>query len=238
MTRPRLSRLSPFWRARLSSGDALGLHLSIGAVVLILCVLGFARIAQGVVTAEPITHLDVQVSGWFHQHATPSGTQFMRLVSDLHGTAGILAMSVLLAVFWVRAKAWDWAVTLAASVPPVMLLNVLLKNIFARARPSFEQPLLVLHSYSFPSGHTAGATAFYGVLAAFLICRTPSWRWRVAIALLALLMVALVGLSRVYLGAHYPSDVLAAMVAGSGWLALSLTAAGTWRRRRRAMRGG
>ena len=64
------------------------------------------------------------------------------------------------------------------------------------------------------------------------------WSQRIVIALLAVLLVALVGLSRRYLGVHYLSDVLAAVAASSGWLAFSLTALGTWRRRRTMLRAG
>lgn len=237
MTAPRSSPLAAFVRARLSPEDYLGLHLTVGALLLMLAVFVFAQIAEDVVMAERITHLDVQVSHWFHANATPLGTQLMLGVTHLHNTAGILSLSAALALGWLRLKARDWVVTLLVSVPVGMLLNMVLKDIFQRARPSFDNPVLTLSSYSFPSGHAAAATLFYGVLAAWMICRTRSWLGRVAIALLALLMVALVGLSRVYLGAHYPSDVLAAMAASSGWLAFSLTAAGTWRRRRRMLQG-
>lgn len=235
MTAPRASPLGAFVRARLSPEDYLGLHLSVGALFLMLAVFVFGHIAQDVMMAERITRVDVRVSHWFHANATPLGTQLMLGVTHLHSTAGILSLSAALALYWRRRKAWDWGVTLLVSVPLGMLLNVVLKDIFQRARPSFEHPVLTLASYSFPSGHTAGATLFYGVLAAWLICRARSWFARVSIAVLATLMVALVALSRVYLGAHYPSDVLAAMVAGGGWLAFSLTAAGTWRRRRRML---
>jgi membrane-associated phospholipid phosphatase len=235
MTAPRSSRLAAFVRARLSPQDYLGLHLSVGALVLMLAVFVFAQIAEGVMLAQRITRLDVQVSNWFHANATPLGTQLMLGVTHLHSTAGILGLCAALALYWRRRKAWDWGVTLLVSVPLGMLINVALKDIFQRARPSFEHPVLTLASYSFPSGHTAGATLFYGVLAAWLICRAHSWFARIGIALLASLMVALVALSRVYLGAHYPSDVLAAMAAGGGWLAFSLTAAATWRRRRRML---
>ena len=237
MPHPWFSSLPRFLRARLSPEGYLGLHLTVGALLLALAVFVFGHIAEDVVMAEQITRLDVQVSNWFHTHATSSWTPFMLAVTHLHSTAGIMALCLAQAFYWARIKAWDWLVTLLVSVPLGMLLNVLLKDIFRRARPAFEHPLLTLDSYSFPSGHAAAATLFYGVLAAYMICRVSAWRWRVVIALLATLMVALVGLSRIYLGAHYPSDVLAAVAASSGWLALSLTAVGTWRRRRRMMQG-
>ena len=112
-----------------------------------------------------------------------------------------------------------------------MLLNVLIKHVFGRARPSFSEPFLVLTSYSFPSGHVVGTTLFYGVLAAFLVSKINAWTWRALVVLLAFVMVALVALSRVYLGVHYLSDVLAAFAEGVAWLAIFFTALHSLRRR-------
>jgi len=94
--------------------------------------------------------------------------------------------------------------------------------------------LLSLLTYSFPSGHTAAATVFYGLLACYLVRRVHAWRARVAIALAAAAMVVLVALSRMYLGAHYLSDVLAAAAEGAAWLAICITAVSTLHRRRLA----
>jgi len=227
---PGFASLSAFVRSRLSAEGHLGLHLTIGALLMLVAAFVFGHVAEDVVMAEAITILDLQVSQWFHAHTTPLLTQCMLWVTWVHSTGGILVLCLVLTFQWVRAKAWDWLATLVITVPPGMLLNVLLKNVFQRARPSFVDPLLTLTSYSFPSGHAAAATLFYGLLAAYFICRVKPWPWRVVIAVLAALMVALVGLSRIYLGAHYPSDVLAAVAASGGWLAFSLTAVGTWRR--------
>ncbi len=115
-----------------------------------------------------------------------------------------------------------WLIGIGLSVPLGMLLNVLMKYAFHLTRPSFDDPLLALTTYSFPSGHVAGATLFYGVMAVMVISRTAAWRWRVMAVLAAITMVALVALTRVYLGVHYLSDVLAAFAEGVAWLTLCL----------------
>jgi undecaprenyl-diphosphatase len=103
---------------------------------------------------------------------------------------------------------------------------------FHRGRPSFVDSFLVFHGYSFPSGHTMAAMLLYGFLAFLAVISVEAWRWRVGAVLGAFVMVLLVGFSRVYLGAHYPSDVLAAAAAGLAWLALSITAVDVLRRSR------
>lgn len=103
-------------------------------------------------------------------------------------------------------------------------LNLVLKLSFARARPELEHPFVNLHTYSFPSGHATVSTAVYGALALVLARRTPSWRTRILIAAAAALVVGVIGFSRLYLGAHFLSDVLAGFDAGFTWLMLCTAA--------------
>ena len=112
---------------------------------------------------------------------------------------------------------------MAASVAGGALLNRSLKYVFHRPRPYFDDPILTLTSYSFPSGHTMAATVLYGVVAAYLLAKIPDWRWRVLIVISTSVLIALVGFSRIYLGAHYLSDVIGAMAEGVAWLSLCLT---------------
>ena len=101
-----------------------------------------------------------------------------------------------------------------------------------RLRPHFDDPVLTLTTYSFPSGHTAGATVFYGFLAAFLLSHPRAQPWRGWIVAVAVAMIVLVGVSRIYLGVHYLTDVVAALVEGVLWLAICLAGVrALWRRR-------
>ncbi len=232
MTQNFHSSFIAFLRARLSPSGYMGLHLTLGTIFLIGAGWLFGGIAEDVMTADSITLVDAHIAQWFHSHATPAFTRFMLVITHLHGTLGIIGFCVLVALFFRWKKEWHWLMALVIAVPGGMLFNVILKHVFHRARPTFDDPFLILTTYSFPSGHTAGATLLYGVLAVYFVLRTHSWRRRIGIVLTAVLLVALVGLSRMYLGVHYLSDVLAAVAASSAWLALSLTAVGTLRRRK------
>lgn len=216
-------RMRSFVRARLSAESYLGLHLTVGALLLIGAAWIFGALAEDVVTADRITVIDVQLANWLHAHATAVMTRAMLAVSALHGVLSTSVMTIALALFFAWRRQRDWLLALALAVPGGMLLNAALKNVFDRARPHFVDPIVTLGSYSFPSGHVAGSTLFYGVLAAFLIAQTRSGVRRAAIAILAVLMVALVAASRMYLGAHYLSDVLAAFFESVAWLALCIT---------------
>ncbi len=221
-----------FVRARLSPQAYMGLHLTLGALVLIAASWLFGGIAEDVVSGDPLTLVDVQVSNWFHAHSTPILTRSMLLLTQLHNTAGFNVFVLIFALFLITKRDWYWLVALVIIVPGGMLLNVAMKQAFHRARPHFDDAILSLTTYSFPSGHAAAATLFYGVLAAYLVTQPGEWRWRVLIVLGAFLIVVLVALSRIYLGVHYLSDVLAGFAEGVAWLALCLTAIHTLRRHR------
>jgi undecaprenyl-diphosphatase len=143
----------------------------------------------------------------------------MAAVSDLHSQLALCIYAALFAIWLARGGERRWAWTVALVVPTGLAINVLLKNAFHRARPHFDDARASLESYSFPSGHTAGATLLYGVIAAYLMSRTQSRPRRIAIAAAAFALVALVGFSRMYLGLHYLSDVVAAMLWAVVWVA-------------------
>lgn len=192
----------------------------------------FAALAWNVATRAPLVELDAAVNEWLRPRRTAAMTQVMLYWTHAHSTAAIAGWSIVFAALLARARRLYWVLTLGLAVAGGMLLNVALKLAFARARPELEHALVTLHTYSFPSGHTAAATVFYGVLAAYLVSRTFG-RWtRAAIVLAAAAAVALVAFSRVYLGAHFPSDVLAAACSSTAWLALCLSGVHALVRRR------
>ena len=166
---------------------------------------------------------DLPLSAWFHVHSQPVVTQFMLLVSLWHSTAGVLSMSALLGLGLYCTGRSGWLLALLLSVPGGMLLNVAVKHLVQRARPHFDDPLLTLGTYSFPSGHTAGAALFYGFLTALVFALPGARRWRAAMVAVGVVMVLLVGLSRIYLGVHYLTDVIGAIILAVLWLALCLS---------------
>lgn len=234
MKKNHTTRLGRFIAARCSPEGEFGLHLTQGVLLLLLAAWLFGHIADQVMKASAgrIHRFDLQVAHALHAHAMPELTQLMLLVTHLHGLVGVSVLGLLLGVYFAWKKAPYWLLTTALAIPGGLLLNVLLKYTYMRARPSSDDAILTLATYSFPSGHTAAATLLYGIIAAYLMCLTPRFCVRGAIAAAAALMVALVGASRVYLGVHYASDVLAAVVESCGWLAVCITASSTLRRRR------
>jgi membrane-associated phospholipid phosphatase len=208
-----------------------GLHLIVGVILLTASAWIFGDIAEDVTNREPLTVLDAQVSTWLHAHAFPPLTTVALVISALHSTIAVSCAAVAMGIYLFWRRRLYWLATIVLSVFGGMILNVLLKYAFHRARPHFDDPILTLTSYSFPSGHTMMASCLYGVLAAYLVAKTRDWRWRILVIVSASLMIVLVGFSRIYLGAHYFSDVIGAMAEGLAWLSICLTGVySLWRR--------
>lgn len=193
-------------------------------VVVVGCLLAFALLARQLLHEGPLTHVDRAVMLWMADHRVAWVTQAMLLVSEVHRTAGVLLATALLAAWFAWRRHWPSVLALLV-VPTGMLLNVGLKHLFLRQRPVLDEPLVLLSTFSFPSGHGVASTVFYGALGALVIFhrRAPALRGAAVAACVA--MVALVCASRVYLGAHYLSDVLAAVCVGAAWLTIWLSLA-------------
>jgi membrane-associated phospholipid phosphatase len=208
---------------KLSSNQVRALHLIAGLLVFLVMTLTLGEIAEDVRDGEPLTLTDVRFSNWLHTNGSPPLTKVMWIITKLHGSVIVCTVAVLVGLYLWRRRQRYWVVALWLSVFGGLLLNNILKLVFHRARPHFLDAVQSLTTYSFPSGHTMISTAFYGALAAFVIANSKSWPLRIFSVALALTVIMLVAFSRIYLGAHYLSDVLGAMAEGFAWIALSLT---------------
>lgn len=228
----RFERQIRFLRARLSPEGYLGLHLTIGLLVLIAAGCWFGDIAEDVSRDAATRVLDDSITSWFQAHATATLTRIARIVT-FFGSVGFLSFAslVLAVILAFRKNLYRLlAVTLATGGGAV--LNLLLKHFFHRQRPVLENPLVTLSSYGFPSGHTMGSTLFYGVLALVITYSIRSWLRRSIVGFTAALVIACIGVSRIYLGAHYLTDVIGAIAIGLSWLAFSWTGMETLRLRK------
>ena len=206
-----------------SSKQIRALHLIAGLLVFLVMTLTLGEIAEDVRDGEPLTITDVHFSNWLHTHYSAPLTKVMWIITSLHASVVVCAAAVLVGLYLWRRRQRYWVVALWLSVFGGVVLNNILKLVFHRSRPHFRDAVQTLTTYSFPSGHTMIATVFYGALAAFVIAHSKSWPLRIFAVAVALALIMLVGFSRIYLGAHYLSDVLGAMAEGFAWIALSLT---------------
>src|SRR6266849_8566992 len=172
--------------------------------------------------ANPLAGPDHQVAGWFHAHLTHTFVSVLRAFTEFGSSEWIGIVLSCLVLFFVFKRWWPSLVTLIVAVPGGMLLNEWLKVVVHRHRPFVDGPFVDWSGYSFASGHTIGATLLYGQLALFVLPAIRRRRWRRLTVATAALFVLLVGFSRIALGAHYLSDVLAGIVLGLAWLSFCL----------------
>lgn len=179
--------------------------------------------------------IDAQLSNWLHANRKPAHFTAFRYVTFLGSTVVASTITTVVGIYLLRKRQRYWFTALVSSVAGGAILNRLLKAAFQRERPHFDDPILAFTGYSFPSGHTLMATVLYGCLAALIVANIENRGVTVVVIVLASLLIALVGFSRIYLGAHYLSDVISAIAEGLAWLSLCLTAVYYfWRERTRA----
>jgi undecaprenyl-diphosphatase len=202
----------------------------VSLLIALLAVFLFVWLADNVVD-QHTARFDAQVRASVHRYASPPLTSIMFAVSFMGSAGLVLAAALAFTLFryfrWRGAAIW-LAVTLAGA----LVLDLALKFAFHRPRPvPFFGP--VPQTYSFPSGHSLFSFCFYGVLAGLLADRARSTWLQFVIWTAASVLVLAIGLSRIYMGVHYPSDVIAGFLVGAIWTA-TMVGVDRVRQRRRA----
>ena len=192
--------------------------LIVGIVAAALALLLFSWLGREVVAGiTPVS--DERLRNAIHAHASPQLTGIMLAASLYGGPSWLVPLGLALALAFFIHGWHRGALLVVITVGGAALLNALLKQGFARPRPApfFDYPLPA--SASFPSGHAFFAASFLGGLAVLVSARIRSLAVRVALWIVALSLILLIGISRVYLGVHYPSDVFAGYTVAVVWVA-------------------
>src|SRR5256886_2399065 len=181
--------------------------------------------------ANPLAGPDHEVAGWFHAHLTRTFVSVLHAFTEFGAGEWIGIVTFALVLFFAWKRWWPSLVTLIIAVPGGMLLNECVKLAVHRQRPFVEGPYVDWSGYSFASGHTIAATLLYGQLLLFLLPLLKTRHWRVLCIVSAASLVVVVGFSRIALGAHFLTDVLAAIIFGIIWLSLCMPLGNSMRRR-------
>lgn len=213
-----------FLSQRLDRSAPLGLRLTIGAAISGLLLFLFFGVVEDLVTRDPLVEADLRIVSLVQMFRAPAFDNIMLFFTYLGNWQIVFAGAGLLGIGLALCRRWIWLGALVVSIGVGEALVWGFKTLFHRARPDLVNALVSAQGPSFPSGHAFVAFAFYGLVAWFAISRVKSW-WLRALLLVAALTIALgIGFSRIYLGVHWPSDVLASYVLGGAWLAAVITA--------------
>jgi undecaprenyl-diphosphatase len=216
-----------FYHRWLSPEGYLGLHLAIGFVLALLAGIAFGAIAEVVTDAHDVLMADAHAQRAIARVVSPRLTPAVMALTFMGSLVFITLLSLVVILWLVLAHSHRRLYAFVASVAGAAILNQALKLVFQRARP--ENPLVIAHGYSFPSGHSMTAMAFYGTLAYVIYFSAEGHRIVriIAVAVCGLMVVA-IGTSRIYLGVHYFSDVVAGYAAGLCWASVCMSGVEAW----------
>lgn len=205
------------------------LYIAAGLLLSALMLLAFITLAWETLFHNAMSLFDDSFVWLIRYFANPILDKVMIVISDIgFGTSYIIIVGTAF-ITLAYLKRWLEMGAMAICLAGGAVLSYLLKNLFHRARPDLFR-VVQETGFSFPSGHALATMCFYG-MAAFLIMRTiASWRGRLTVMALVVIMGMAVGLSRIYLGVHYPTDVIAGYAAGSMWLAFCISLLMWWER--------
>ena len=197
--------------------EFLSLSLLLGLGTAIATLIFFGWLADEVLEGDA-RHFDEVTRAAIHQLASPTLTIVMRGFSFVGSTIALTIGTIIVCVRFAMKQWGREARLFALTMIGAGLLNITLKLAFKRARPEPFFNLSLPETYSFPSGHSLTSAVFFGALAAILTARIKSKRVRTAIWIVSTLMFLAIGFSRIYLGVHYTTDVIAGFAAALIWI--------------------
>jgi undecaprenyl-diphosphatase len=211
-------------------GAYLALHLALGFVMAVALAV-FAALAEEALAGGEMAVFDVAFARGLHDARSPAWHGAFTVVSWFGTRAALAIATVVVAVVLLLRQQMLLALAWVTAQGGGGLLNRVLKEIFERTRPEFADPMLAASSWSFPSGHAMGTFIFCGVGCYLLLRGNRSWMIATVAVTVAASWCVVMAFSRLYLGVHYASDVLAGLLAGVAWVAVCVSALEVLRRR-------
>ena len=211
-----MKRVKLFINFSLSSKLAFILFLEIIFALLIslASLYLFLKIGHEVLDKD-ILVIDTTITNFIYSFRSPPVTEVMMYFTYLGSAMVLFTLSIITIIFISKFRKKDVLIYLGILYSAV-LLNLVLKYMYQRPRPD-DFPLIHENSLSFPSGHAMNSFVFFAALSYFIFRETRNIKIGLVVSLISLIIIGLIGISRVYLGVHYPSDVIGGFIAGFLW---------------------
>jgi len=221
--RHRHPKIFNFIKKRLTPDEKYGLYLTIGSIITLFFIYLFFEVIQSYIGQETLIRADLRIINLISHFRTPELSQFMLFITYLAQGEIVTVAVIFSLIILILLRKWSYIRSLLIFVIGGELFVWIIKNIIDRPRPPLTEALVTETSYSFPSGHSFIAIAFYGLIIFFLFDSFKKKYLKILSLVLGIILVILIGASRIYLGAHWPSDVLASYTSGLAWLTIIIT---------------
>lgn len=182
----------------------------------------FLRLTQYVWSKDYVINIDQTIATYIYSLRTPFITDIMMFITSLADVNTIIVLFVFVVAILLVLKKRSHIIPVVFTLLGNLIFVSLVKTILARPRPLLANALVYEESYSYPSGHSLIAITIYGLLIIYLFTFVKSHAIRRLSVIVGVILILTVGFSRIYLGAHWPSDVLASYLIGICWLSLIL----------------
>ena len=217
-----LLKLAKFWRSTVNPKIA-SLIATVGITGLFSCLLItyiVAEISDEVLEQEAFA-FDKTILLWIHSWANPVLDRLMQTITRLNdpNVVSVIAAVALILLLWQRC--YPEAKTFVINCAGGVILSYGLKSVFGKVRPDLWQSAIEEVSFSYPSGHALGSTVLYGFLAYLFATRFPNLS--LLIYFIAMILIGIIGISRLYLGVHWPTDIIGGYGIGFLWLTFCIT---------------
>lgn len=224
--------ISQFLKRRFTPDETFGLHVTIGISIILACIALFYTTLEIIIRQDPLVRYDIALINLAQVFRGASFNSSMLFFSDL-GRWEVVAVGVFLALLlFLFLRMWHAIIALILSVVGAEFFILFGALLVKRPRPFLVNTIATVAGFSFPSSHTLLAVSFYGFVTYLLFQTTRRISVRIGISVVGTLLVLFIGFSRVYLGVHWPSDVIASIALGSAWLAALITSLEVRRRLR------
>ena len=196
-------------------------HLLIAFIISLICVVGFA-LTSLFISDHKIINFDRDIIAAIQGLESPLLTKVMKFFTFVGSAPVVIVLIILLIIILYKVLHHRLElILLISTIIGSAVLNQILKQVFHRFRPNFHR-LIDISGYSFPSGHAMNAFTVY-VIISFLLWRHIPSKWgRSLLICISTVMILAIGISRIYLGVHYPSDIIGGYLASGFWLAVAI----------------
>ena len=217
-----LKKIVKFWHNNIHSPIS-SLITTIGTVGLISCLIIIyvvAEISDEVLDKEAFA-FDKTILLWIHQFANPTLDRIMVLITHFNDPTTVTLIAIFILAILIWRHYYSEAKIFAIDCLGGVVLSYGLKSVFGKLRPDLWQSPIEDLSYSYPSGHALGSTVLYGFIAYLIATRYPQFSWLIYTGTVCLIVA--IGLSRLYLGVHWPTDIIGGYGIGFLWLTFCIT---------------